>query len=251
MGKGVVATIVPDDKMLRMKDGTVIDIIMSPLAVISRINMSQLYVANLGLISKNLYERLRIYIEAGGENSSETKWIKERELLRECISKLYYENPNISLQQVYEESKPIGFVRIRAGALDKYFTAELVTSLLELLNISDHGELFDPVDYKWVRTPIRVGYQQFFRLHFIAEEKMKATGSVKTLGVQGYGATRKEGQSIGEQESHALLAYGEGDLLRKFSYEKDDKASRFFQEMLSIGLLLKDERKPEPDKAEV
>ena len=111
---------------------------------------------------------------------------------------------------------------------------------MQRLGIENKVRLFDPTTQKWVRTPIEIGYQDFYRLHFISEDKMKVTGTMKSLGIQGYGAYKKEGQSIGEQELEALLAFGVGDLLNKFSYEQQDKGARFAQEMLSIGLLLRD-----------
>lgn len=50
--KGVIARILPDDKMPRDKDGNPIEIIMSPLGVIGRANPGQIYEAALGKIAK-------------------------------------------------------------------------------------------------------------------------------------------------------------------------------------------------------
>ena len=46
--KGVVATIVPEEDMPFMKDGTPIDIVLNPLGVPSRMNLGQLYETMLG-----------------------------------------------------------------------------------------------------------------------------------------------------------------------------------------------------------
>ncbi len=231
-GKGVNSKLIPDEQMVRDSKGKPFEIIMSPLAVISRINISQLYVSNLGLISKNLYERLNAFFMEGGKDE------KEREILTKVIRTVLYETPNISLEEVYEKSKPYGFVRIKAGSFDKYFTSDLLEEVLKEMGISEYEQVYDPMTGRHVRNPVRVGYQEFIRLHFIAENKMKATGTIKSINVKGYGGSRAQGQKIGEMEAEALMAHGEQGLLQKFSYEKDDKASRFFQDALSIGLLL-------------
>ena len=41
--KGIVATIVPEEDMPFMEDGTVVDIVLNPLGVPSRMNLGQLY----------------------------------------------------------------------------------------------------------------------------------------------------------------------------------------------------------------
>ena len=48
--KGIVATIVPEDDMPFMEDGTPVDIVLNPLGVPSRMNLGQLYEAMLGWV---------------------------------------------------------------------------------------------------------------------------------------------------------------------------------------------------------
>jgi DNA-directed RNA polymerase subunit beta len=52
--KGVVATIVPEEDMPFMEDGTPIDIVLNPLGVPSRMNLGQLYETMLGWAGKAL-----------------------------------------------------------------------------------------------------------------------------------------------------------------------------------------------------
>lgn len=241
-----MSKIVPDDEMLRDSNGKVIDIIMSPLAVISRLNMSQIYVSNLGLISKTLYQRLDAFFKEGGLGSQSDGTpgkATEEQTLTYVIRKLLPDEPSITLKEVYERSKPYERVRIRVSAMDRYFTSDLITDLMKTLNINEYEKLFDPKTGRHIITPIRVGYQEFIRLHFIAEKKMKATGTMKTTGLKGYGSYKPKGQKLGEMEAEALMAHGEHDLLRKFSYEENDKNGKFYQEMISLGLLLQDNRR--------
>ena len=56
--KGIVATIVPEEDMPFMEDGTPVDIVLNPLGVPSRMNLGQLYEAMLGwvgLVSNKKY----------------------------------------------------------------------------------------------------------------------------------------------------------------------------------------------------
>jgi DNA-directed RNA polymerase subunit beta len=52
--KGVISKIVPQADMPYLSDGTVIDIIISPLSVLSRMNLGQLLEAHLGLAEAKL-----------------------------------------------------------------------------------------------------------------------------------------------------------------------------------------------------
>ncbi|MCX6793567.1 MAG: DNA-directed RNA polymerase subunit beta [Candidatus Gottesmanbacteria bacterium] len=52
--KGVISKVVPQSDMPYLADGTVVDVIISPLSVLSRMNLGQLLEAHLGLAAKKL-----------------------------------------------------------------------------------------------------------------------------------------------------------------------------------------------------
>ncbi len=52
--KGVISKIVPDSDMPYLEDGTPVDIIISPISVLGRMNLGQLLEAHLGLAARNL-----------------------------------------------------------------------------------------------------------------------------------------------------------------------------------------------------
>jgi len=52
--KGVVSKIVPREDMPYLEDGTPIDVILSPLGIVSRMNLGQLYETHLGFAAKKL-----------------------------------------------------------------------------------------------------------------------------------------------------------------------------------------------------
>ncbi len=55
--KGVVSRVLPEADMPRLKDGTLIDIIISPLSVIARMNLGQTLESHLGWAGKHLGEK--------------------------------------------------------------------------------------------------------------------------------------------------------------------------------------------------
>jgi len=52
--KGIIAKILPEEEMPFMEDGTVIDAILNPLSITSRMNVGQVFEAMLGLAAKKL-----------------------------------------------------------------------------------------------------------------------------------------------------------------------------------------------------
>jgi DNA-directed RNA polymerase subunit beta len=70
--KGVISKIVPSQDMPYMADGTVIDIIISPLSVLSRMNLGQLLEAHLGFAQSKLNLRVALPVF---EHVSEEKMV--------------------------------------------------------------------------------------------------------------------------------------------------------------------------------
>ncbi len=58
--KGVISKIVPESDMPYVADGTTVDIIISPLSVLSRMNLGQLLEAHLGLAAKLLHVKVAL-----------------------------------------------------------------------------------------------------------------------------------------------------------------------------------------------
>lgn len=71
--KGVISKVVPQSDMPHLVDGTVIDIIISPLSVLSRMNLGQLLEAHLGFAASKLQETVALPVF---EKASEDKIIK-------------------------------------------------------------------------------------------------------------------------------------------------------------------------------
>ena len=70
--KGVISTILPEEDMPFLPDGTPVDIILNPLGVPSRMNVGQLFETLLGMASHVLGENyeVQLFDEVYGEQSS-------------------------------------------------------------------------------------------------------------------------------------------------------------------------------------
>lgn len=71
--KGVISKIVPQSDMPYLPDGTTIDIIISPLSVLSRMNLGQLLESHLGWAAQKLGMKIALPVFAG---ASETKLVE-------------------------------------------------------------------------------------------------------------------------------------------------------------------------------
>ncbi|OGG11888.1 DNA-directed RNA polymerase subunit beta [Candidatus Gottesmanbacteria bacterium RBG_13_45_10] len=68
--KGVISKVVPQSDMPYLDDGTIVDVIISPLSVLSRMNLGQLLEAHLGLAAQKLNLKVALPVF---ENVSEDK----------------------------------------------------------------------------------------------------------------------------------------------------------------------------------
>jgi len=75
--KGVISKIVPTADMPYLKDGTPVDIIISPLSVLARMNLGQLLEASLGWAAKNLGIKLAIPVFEKVEDEKITQLLKK------------------------------------------------------------------------------------------------------------------------------------------------------------------------------
>ncbi len=75
--KGVISKIVPEADMPYLPDGTVVDVIISPLSVLSRMNLGQLLEAHLGIAAQKLNVTVGLPVFGQASEDSIVKMIKE------------------------------------------------------------------------------------------------------------------------------------------------------------------------------
>lgn len=78
--KGVISKIVPEADMPYMPDGTVVDLIISPLSVLSRMNLGQLLEAHLGLAAQKLGVTVGLPVFGQASEANLVKMLEESHL---------------------------------------------------------------------------------------------------------------------------------------------------------------------------
>ena len=87
--KGVISKIVPDSDMPYLEDGTPVDIIISPISVLGRMNLGQLLEAHLGLAAKKLNMKIALPVFEKMDEEQYVYLLKKAELPVNGKMKLY------------------------------------------------------------------------------------------------------------------------------------------------------------------
>jgi DNA-directed RNA polymerase subunit beta len=206
--KGVISTIVPEEDMPFMKDGTPVDVILSPLGVPSRMNIGQILETHLGwAASKGL-----------GENGGEPAFVSTP-----VFSGAEVEDINQAIEKVRQDgAAEIGMGR--GGKVTLY-----------------DGRTGEPFDGR-----ITVGYMYIMKLLHLVDDKIHArsTGPYSLVTQQPLGGKAQfGGQRFGEMEVWALEAYGAAHTLQELlTIKSDDRVGR----VKSYESIVKGENIPEP-----
>lgn len=212
--KGVLVKIVDDEEMPKTLDGRIIEVVMPALQMASRKNTLSINECKLTKLSEYLLKM----IKRG-----------EFERIKDVLHILYQEIPEdkFTPEYILQNYEDDGFLRINIEPFDTFITDEEIDELLDKAGIPNGGReiLIDQVTGRKIRTPLLVGYNEYLRLHFIAENKGSATPEIAytTKMIMGVGHNRSLGQKLGEQETHALLASGKEDFLIASTFDKDRK----------------------------
>nr|YP_010443924.1 RNA polymerase beta subunit [Chattonella marina]UTE94811.1 RNA polymerase beta subunit [Chattonella marina] len=185
--KGVISRILPHQDMPFLPDGTVVDIILNPLGVPSRMNVGQIFECLLGLAMDNLGKRFKIVpFDEMYQNEASRVLINQK--LREAATKT---------------GKPWLFNSYSPGKV--------------LLTDGRTGEKFD--------NPILVGRSYILKLVHLVDDKIhsRSTGPYSLITQQPVGGrSQNGGQRFGEMEVWALEAFGAAYTLQELLTIKSD-----------------------------
>ena len=190
--KGIVSLILPPQDMPFLQDGHVVDILLNPLGVPSRMNVGQVLECLFGLGAKYLKQHLRL----------------------------------LAFDEMY------GVEASRGLVYQKLFEAAEKTKLDWLFDPNHPGKmiLFDGQTGEPFCQPLLVGYSYMFKLIHLVDEKIHArsTGPYSLVTQQPLGGRSKHGgQRLGEMEVWALEGFGAASILHEFlTLKSDDIDSR-------------------------
>ena len=185
--KGIVSTILPRQDMPYLPDGQIIDVVLNPLGIPSRMNVGQVFECLLGLAGMQLGQHFQVtpFDEVYGAEAS-------RSLV---YLKLYQARLRRNQNWIFNFKFP-GKVALFDGRT---------------------GQLFD----QWVT----VGYAYMLKLVHLVDEKIHArsTGPYSLVTKQPLGGRSKHGgQRLGEMEVWALEGFGAAYILQEMLTSKSD-----------------------------
>lgn len=225
--KGVVSKIVPQEDLPYFKDGTVVDMVLNPLGVPSRMNVGQILEIHLGRAAKGLGVQI-------------TEMIKEKKIkdLKEKFKRIFKFDlePN-SIDKLKDEAV-LEFagnykngVHMATHVFDGASEDE-IKELLQEAGVSRTGQaiLYDGRTGERFDGQITVGTMYVLKLHHLVDDKIHARsiGPYSLVTQQPLGGKAQfGGQRLGEMEVWAMEAYGAAHALQEFiTVKSDDMAGR-------------------------
>lgn len=206
--KGIISKFLEQEKMPYLQDGKIIDIILNPLGIPSRMNVGQLFECLLGLAGKNLRENYQL--------------IPFDEVFKNETSKIIVYN------KLYEASKK--------------------TNKKWIFNPNNIGKtlIFNGKTGKPYLQKVTIGYSYILKLIHQVKDKIAArsTGSYSVITKQPLrGKSKKGGQRFGEMEIWALEGFGCAYNLQEIITIKSDDTTNKFKLLYN---LIKGSNLPEP-----
>ena len=225
--KGVISRIMPEEDMPFLEDGTVIDVVLNPLGLPSRMNVGQILETHLGWAAINLGKNIGDMLHKFTNSDIDIEGIK-------TFVKKVYNNHSFS-QEIDKMSKEEIIALCTDNSKGVYFSTpvfdgakvEDVKEMLELANLDDSGQtrLIDGRTGEYFDRNITVGYKYILKLHHLVDDKIHARSigpySLVTQQPLG-GKSHFGGQRFGEMECWALQAYGAAYTLQEMLTVKSD-----------------------------
>lgn len=226
--KGVVSRIVPLEDMPHLEDGTVLDIILNPLGLPSRMNVGQILETHLGAAAAGIGRQVNQMLEDyRRENAS-------LDSIRKSLESIY-QNEIEDLKELSNEELLEMASNLRKGVpmatpVFDGATAEDLVSSLNKAGLDSTGQVVlidgktgEPFDRK-----VTVGYIYMLKLHHLVDDKIHARsiGPYSLVTQQPLGGKAQfGGQRFGEMEVWALQAYGAAYTLQEMLTVKSDDVS--------------------------
>lgn len=228
--KGVISRILSIEDMPYLKDGTPIDIILSPLGVSSRMNIGQLLECHLGLAGVELGKKLQRIFTSYRNTLLNKSRIFLSNLYRNKKELIYLQN--LDENQLISLSKNLAHgTSISTSIFDSAKNID-IDNLLRIsgLNIQGKVSLIDGVTGTLLDNKVMIGYMYMIKLNHLIDHKIhgRSTGPYNVITQQASkGKSRNGGQRLGEMEVWALQAYGAAYTLQEMlTFKSDSTISR-------------------------
>ncbi|MFC1813486.1 DNA-directed RNA polymerase subunit beta [Thermodesulfobacteriota bacterium] len=225
--KGVVSRILPQEDLPYFEDGTVVDMVLNPLGVPSRMNVGQVLEIHLGCAAKGLGDQLNKLLE---ENKLDA--------IRDKAKRIFSDPSTQNMVDGFNDKELCQFsnhykdgVHMATPVFDGAKEDE-IKSLLEEAGLprSAQTTLYDGRTGEPFKEKITVGTMYVLKLHHLVDDKIHARsiGPYSLVTQQPLGGKAQfGGQRLGEMEVWAMEAYGAAYALQEFlTVKSDDMAGR-------------------------
>lgn len=253
--KGVISKILPHNEMPKLEDGRNVDICINPMGIISRMNVGQVFEANLAMSINDLRNNL---LNMFNESLSQEEIIEDRDIkiknyllnyikiIDNTNNGWYYNQFKEQLENIKINEDFIKSITIIEPPFESS-SADMIIEAMKYTNTPAEYKVFDHSIDDFLLNKICVGYMYFFRMVHIAAHKIAfrsiAMYNRKTLQPPA-GRKNHGGQRLGEMETNCLIGHGALDNLSEFITTKSDCIDLKNQYIKSIidSNYLKDEK---------
>ena len=223
--KGVISRVAPIEDMPYLADGTMVDVVLNPLGVPSRMNVGQVLEVHLGWAAKGLGYKIAKLLSQYQKNTVSK--------IRNFLDKIYNsygkkeDIDSFSDDEILQLAKNLcNGVPMATPVFDGIKESE-VKALLKLADLPENGQvqLYDGCTGEPFDRKVTIGYMYMLKLNHLVDEKMHArsTGPYSLVTQQPLsGKAQFGGQRFGEMEVWALEAYGAAHTLREMLTVKSD-----------------------------
>lgn len=219
--KSTISNILRDDQMPRLKDGRVIDVIISPLSEVPRMLGSEPYLLYLGKLAYHLYNRI-------ANNDIDKNMLIALEFL-------FPQEHKIDPQKILRKYGNNGYLRFTFMPYDTELNEDKLLELLSLCKLDQKEKVWNPIGKNYIRGLVDVGYLDIMLLYLMASKKFRVSPTIiYTDKTQGYGSLRKiknaedhkyeEGRAYGQSLSEtrkAMEGHGATEEFKKMIRERE------------------------------
>lgn len=228
--KGVISRILPIEDMPYLEDGTIVDIVLNPLGVPSRMNIGQILEIHLGWAAVSLGKQISKAMEDYYTKQKTIENIKEAMCFAYDDKNIAKEIEEMTDEQVLELATNLkSGIPIATPVFDGAKEVDII-NMLKRANLDTSGQvrLIDGRTGEYFERKVTVGYIYMLKLHHLVDDKIHARSigpySLVTQQPLG-GKSHFGGQRLGEMECWALQAYGAAYTLQEMLTVKSDDVS--------------------------
>lgn len=229
--KGVVSKVLKDSLAPLLSNGKIVEFILAPLGVPSRMNMGQIWECHLTLAAEVLQRPMESDPYNGAPPEDVEYLLRYAWTLANTVA--IGDNVTKTYNKAIFDSVASAFDQLpKQFHEDVWDNIENVIDWRGAFNPDGTADVFDPETGDYLEEPPVIGFPDFEKLMQEADEKVNVRSGpleeqyARTTSQPQKGATSAKGQRQGEMELVALAAIGAASFLDEVINEKSDNQGR-------------------------